>query len=158
MNVNLPTMALRAVADELEGLTAQIRRGGLPDALRFWKLTGEEYDQFDKERKRIYEALESLSRKTIPEMMEEQGIKTITLEDIGYRFTVSQRFSCSMPDKEAGMAWLKANGLGDLIQPTVNAQTLSSAAKKRLEDEGLEMPTDLFNTSYMAFTSATKAK
>jgi hypothetical protein len=77
MNVNLPTMALRAVADELEGLTAQIRRGGLPDALRFWKLTGEEYDQFDKERKRIYEALESLSRKTIPEMMEEQGIKTI---------------------------------------------------------------------------------
>jgi hypothetical protein len=152
------TLSLRGRADEIDELVKQARRGSLPDALRFWKLISDQYDELDKQRKRVYQAIEDMSRKTIPEMMEEQGIKTITLEDIGYRFTVAQRYSCSMPDKEAGMAWLKANGLGDLIQPTVNAQTLSSAAKKRLEDDGLEMPTDLFNTSWMAYTSATKAR
>lgn len=152
------TNSLRDCADTIDELLKQARRGTLPDALRFWKKIGDQYDALDKQRKRIYQSIEDMSRIVIPEMMGEQDIKTITLDDLGFRFTVAQRYSCSMPDKELGMAWLKDNGLGDLIQPTVNAQTLSSAAKKRLEDEGLEMPTELFTTSYMAYTSATKAK
>jgi hypothetical protein len=154
----LPVLALRAAADEIVAMVEGVKKGKLVEALTYWKGTGDEYEAFDKERKRIGQALEDLSRKTIPEMMAEEGVKTITLEDIGYRFTVSQRFSCSMPDKEAGMEWLRGNGLGDLIQPTVNAQTLSSAMKKMIEDDGREPPSELFTTSYMSFTSATKAR
>lgn len=154
----LPVVQLTALADEVEAAVEGVKKGKLPAALKYWKLTTDEYEAFDKQRKRLYQALEDLSRKTIPEMMAEEGVKTITLEDVGYRFTVSQRFSCSMPDKEAGMEWLRQNGLGDLIQPTVNAQTLSSAVKKMIEDEGREPPEDLFNTNYMSFTSATKAR
>lgn len=154
----LPVLALTQLADEVTEMVEGVKKGKLPAALLYWKLTSDEYEAFDKQRKRIYQALEDLSRKTIPEMMAEEGVKTITLDTIGYRFTVSQRFSCSMPDKEAGMEWLKANNLGDLIQPTVNAQTLSSAVKKMIEDDGIEPPAELFNTNYMSFTSATKAR
>lgn len=150
--------ALKLAADALDERLITVKKGNLADALRFYYGTRESYDEVDAQRKRIYEALENMSRATIPEMMADEGIKTITLDDIRIRFTVSQRFSCSMPDKDAGMVWLRENGLGDLIQETVNAGTLSSAAKKRIETDGLEMPGEYFRTSYMTFTSATKVK
>jgi len=156
--LTLPTTQLTALANELEEVIKVVRKGGLPEALTFWKASKDEYEAFDEQRKRVYAALESLSRQTLPEMMAEHDTKTITLDSLGYRFTVSQRFSCSMPDPDAGMKWLKENGLGDLIKPTVNAQTLSSAVKKRIEDDGMEVPPELFNTSYAPFTSATKVK
>lgn len=152
---------ITSVADSLEATAAEVKKRQLPEALRWWKLVAERYDELDAQRKRINAVLENLSRVTLPEMMQEAGVKTVTVENLNganYRFTVSQRFSCSMPDKEQGMNWLRENNLGDLIQETVNAQTLSSAIKKMIEDEGREPPEDLFKQSYMNYTSATKAR
>lgn len=159
MTISSATIELaRNDASLAEQAAAYIKKGKLPDALRYWKTLSDQYEELDKERKRIYQVIEDLSRKALPEMMAEEGVKTISLDDIGYRFTVSQRFSCSMPEKELGMEWLRNNGLGDLIQMTVNAGTLSSAVKKRIEDDGLDVPAELFNTNYMSYTSATKLK
>jgi hypothetical protein len=152
------TDQLRSTADAINERLPAVRAGNLGDALRFYADLKTKYELLDEQRKRIYEQIETVSRKTIPEMMEEQGIKTITLDDIGYRFTVQQRFSVSMPDKDAGMIWLRKNGLENLIQETVNAGTLTAAAKKRVEQDGLDMPPELFNMSYMAITSMTKVK
>jgi hypothetical protein len=155
---SLPVDDLRQLATKTEELALLVRQGKIAEALRFWHALSDNYEAFDKQRKRINAVIEALSRGTLPEMMGEEGVKTVTLEDVGYRFTVSQRFSCSMPDKEAGMGWLRSNNLGDLIQETVNAQTLASAMKRLIEEEGREPPPELFNTSYMAYTSATKAR
>lgn len=155
----LPTTALAIAANDIHARKEDVKKASaISDVLRWYYQMKKEYDEFDEQRKRVYEALEDLSRKVIPEMMAEEGVKTITLEDIRIRFTVSQRFTCSMPDKEGGMNWLRENGLGDLIQETVNSGTLSSAAKKRIEEDGLEMPALFFNTSTSAFTSATAVK
>lgn len=148
--------AEEAVAD-LTARIEEIRKGGLPDALRFYKDVKDGYELAEVERKKVGQLIEDLSRTTIPDMMDEQGVKTITLEDIGYRFTVSQRWSCSIIDKDAGIPWLKENGAAALVFETVNAQTLASYAKGRVEDEGFDLPVDIFKTGTMNYTSVTKA-
>lgn len=108
--------------------------------------------------KKAGSTIDDMAKRAIPDMMESKDVRNITLDDIGYRFTKSARMFCSMPDKEKGMEWLEQNGAGDLIVPTVNAQTLSSWAKERLEVEGLDLPDDLFKVTTIPNTSMTKAK
>lgn len=149
---------MAGLANQIEAQVAEIKRMNIEDVLRFWHFNGDAYEAMDKERKRLYAALETLSRVSIPEIMGEKKVRTVTLDDVGFRFTVSQRFSASMPDKERGKEWLRSNGLGDIIQETINAQTLSSAIKKMIEDDGKDPPAELFTTNYMSYTSATKAR
>lgn len=148
--------AIRAVDDMTVAIEA-IRKGNLPDALRYYKDVKDAYELAEVERKKVGQLIEDLSRTTIPDMMDEQGVKTITLEDIGYRFTVAQRWSCTIVDKDKGIPWLKENGAAALVFETVNAQTLSSYAKGRVEDEGFDLPVDIFKTGTMNYTSVTRA-
>ena len=108
-------------------------------------------------REALADMEEDLSRRSVPEVMKEQGIKTINIEDVG-RVTVSYRFSCSMLDKEAGLAWLRANGHEGIIIETVNSSTLSAFAKQLLEENGVDMPDNIFKVGTSPFTSITKAK
>ena len=107
-------------------------------------------------REALAEMEESLSREKIPEVMRAHNVKTITIEGVG-RVTVSYRFSCSMLDKEVGLDWLRNNGHGGIIIETVNSSTLAAFAKTQLQDEGQELPTDIFKTSTSPYTSITKA-
>jgi hypothetical protein len=111
-------------------------------------LIKEARDQLDKIERH-------LSSEAIPDLFREQGVKTITIEGLG-RVTVSNRTSCSMVDKEAGHSWLKQNGHGGLIQPTVNSSSLAAFAKSYTEDTGMDLPEDIFKVSRNPFTSITK--
>lgn len=160
MNLQDKTLAdISAAVRAIQAHIIEIKRGKLSDALRFYKDTKDEYNRLDALRKELNEALESLSRNGLPEMMADEGVRTVTLDDIGYRFTVSHRYSCSMVNKDTvkGINWLKENGHGDLVIETVNSSTLASFAKSQLEESGEELPTDIFKTSLMAYTSVTKA-
>jgi len=42
----------------------------------------------------------------------------------------------SINDKEAGYKWLRANDLGDIIKPTVNARTLTATMKEFIAEGG----------------------
>lgn len=111
-------------------------------------------------REALKDIEDALSTNFIPDLLrrlkEETGLKTpINLEGVG-RVTVSYRFSCSMLDKERGIRWLDDNGHGDLAQRTVNAQTLGSFAKRLIEVEGVELPSDVFKTGTAPYTSITK--
>lgn len=128
---------------------------GVETALSTWYMTREEYEALDDIRKEIGKTLETMSRDTLPDLMRDADVKTITIASLSRRFTRSQRVSCSILDKPAGYEWLRSTGNGDLIQPTVNAQTLSSFAKKHIEDGG-ELPEDLFKVSTSSTISATK--
>ena len=72
--------------------------------------------------------VDSLSYETLPTMMGNQSVKTITVDNVG-RVSINVRWSASMVDKEAGMQWLRDTGNEGLIIATVNAGTLSSFAK-----------------------------
>jgi hypothetical protein len=62
-----------------------------------------------------------------------------------------------MLDKQLGMDWLRNTGNESLIQETVNSSTLAAFAKSKTEEEGKELPSDIFKTSVMTYTSITKA-
>jgi hypothetical protein len=55
------------------------------------------------------------------------------------------------------MNWLRDNGAESLIIETVNAQTLASYAKSVMEEEGKDLPHNLFKTNILTYTSITKA-
>ena len=107
-------------------------------------------------REALEEMEQRLSREQVPDVMRQHGIRTTTIEGIG-RVSLSNRWSCSMLDKEMGMNWLRDNDAESLIQEAVNAQTLASFAKSYTEDKGMDLPNDIFKTGIMTYTSITKA-
>jgi hypothetical protein len=107
-------------------------------------------------REALNQIEENLSREKVPEVLRAHNIRTITVEGVG-RVSLGTRWSASMPDKEAGFEWLRANEHGGVIQETVNAQTLGALAKE-LNGEGLELPSPTFTTNIMTYTSITRVK
>lgn len=94
----------------------------------------------------------------MPKAYEDEGVnKTLALDE-GYRVTVSASMKVSLPaeNREKGFEWLRENNLGDLITETVNAQTLTSTANTLLEEQGLELPGDIFSVHMVNNTSVTK--
>jgi hypothetical protein len=113
-------------------------------------------------REALKDIEDNLSKVAIPDIVADLKERTgekppFTIEGVG-RVTVSYRFSCSMPDKNIGIDWLKSNGHGGIVQETVNSVTLSAFAKDLLENQGIELPADLFKVSTSPYTSITKAR
>ena len=107
-------------------------------------------------REALQQMEEKLSREQVPEALRAHNIRSITVEGVG-RVSLGTRWSASMPDKQAGFEWLRANEHGGVIQETVNAQTLGALAKE-LNEEGMELPKPTFITNVMSYTSITKVK
>lgn len=95
----------------------------------------------------------------VPRLFEQEGVSSIPLAE-GFRVGISARFMASIrPDKrDEAYGWLRSNGLEDVIQPTVNASTLSAALKREMEENNKEAPEDLFNIAMMPTTSVTSTK
>jgi len=113
-------------------------------------------EQIKEAREALGEIERVLSQEQVPEVMREHNVRNITVEGVG-RVALSNRWSCSMLDKELGMDWLRNNGNESLIIETVNSSTLAAFARNMTETEGKELPTDVFKTSVMTYTSITKA-
>lgn len=146
-----------AAKDLAEATTELAKTGDHLALIRHFSQTSTAYDVLSEAKKKINDTYDRLSREIVPEAMRVAKVKTVNLDDVG-RVTVSHRYSASMLDKELGMGWLRDNGHGDLIKPTVNAQTLSSFAKNLMVDEGKELPEEIFKVGTSPFTSITKAK
>lgn len=113
-------------------------------------------DMIDEAVKELHKLRQALQTGIIPERFQLANVTTCTVDD--HRVTISTKLSVTMTDKVGGMEWLRDNGLGDIVQETVNAQTLASAIKKKIEDEGMEPPDEMFNLTPVMNTSATKVK
>ncbi len=152
----LSELIVNAIDPQIEA----IKKKKLSDALRFWYELKQLYEALDEVRKALGAKIEALNRNTLPEMFDEEDVKSMKVELDGgltIRFTKSQRTSCSMPDKEGGMQWLRENGHEGLIQETVNASTLSAFASSYIVDTGKDLPPELFRFSTMNLISATKS-
>jgi hypothetical protein len=115
-----------------------------------------DYDQLDTARKRVYALVDKMNKAMMPEALDANGGDLIRIPEIGRSFGFTSKMSVSMIDKEAGMKWLKDEGHGDLIQPTVNASTLAAFAKSLLLEDGMDLPDDIFKTSTYRNTTMTR--
>lgn len=92
----------------------------------------------------------------IPDMMDEQGITTITYDGIG-RLTLTSdlRAAIPKPQREAAYKWLEEHGYGDLVTEMINPSTLKAFCKRRIKD-GEVVPDDLFRVTPFSRASITK--
>lgn len=94
---------------------------------------------------------------TVPACFEQAGVPNVSLSE-GFRVGVTDpqiRASVKPGCKAAAFTWLEEHGVGDLIQPTLNASTLSAFAKQ-LGEKNEELPDDVFNVARIPTTSVTK--
>jgi hypothetical protein len=155
---NLVSVAT-AIREETDALAGS---GNHVDIIKHFNQVRLAAERIKESREAIKDMEDSLSTVIIPDVV--QKVREVTgekppfnIEGVG-RVTVSYRFSCSMPDKNTGIDWLKNNGHGGIVQETVNSSTLSAFAKNMLEESGIELPPEIFKVGTKPYTSITKAK
>lgn len=161
--------AADVASDEIEMLAGHLARmktqveiafcGDAHLAARAFVRMREIKDQLEENLKPFNKFYDECKTIKLPELFERAGTTTVNLDE-GYRVTVSQSIRASVREglKEAALAWLRANKLGDLVQETINASTLSAAAKTLVEDENRELDPDIFNVAVIPNTSVTRTK
>lgn len=113
-------------------------------------------EQLDEVKKTLSKALQSLSVSVLPQKFQEEGVSTLTMKELGARFTVNTRITASMTDKDRAMEWLREGGHGDIIVSTINSSTLSKFASEYVLEQGQDLPNELFKISTIQHMSRTK--
>ena len=146
-------LAIGAKKDELTNVMFM----SLEEAATYYVQFREIFDYLDTVRDKWAAVKEELSVKILPDIFERSKVaQSLTLKS-GTRVTILYKTMASMKDKEKAMQWLRDNNMGDLIQPTVNASTLASAAK-HMAEENQSLPEEFFTTTIKPTTSVTKKK
>jgi hypothetical protein len=165
MNVHEIAKAIRAIAQTARAEMAECVGVSANGAAEVYIRTKDKLEEIEE----AFDDLSSLVRKfkelDVPKTFEAQNVKTITLmlEEEGsksaLRVTTSETLRASIIAgcKPEAFAWLRGQDLGEIIQETVNANTLTAALRERLES-GASYPDDLFNSHFQATTSVTKVK
>ncbi len=84
------------------------------------------------------------------EQVEQELVNAMVAEEMqnfvrgGQMFYLTTKvFASAVPERKIDLfAWLKSNGYGDMVQETVNYQTLAAFVREQL-DEAEELPPDL---------------
>ena len=105
---------------------------------------GDRLDALDAEKKPLQAEYDRLRLEAIPSAMAEEDITSMT-GGFG-RCTLTSDLYVSAPNKAALHDWLNESGNGDLIQPTVNAQTLKAFVKEQMKND-VELPDGLLKVT-----------
>lgn len=104
----------------------------------------------------LTDEIEYLSDHILPERMEDEGIETQQIKDVGRLQSIDDiRCNVLSENREALHQWLRDNGYGSMVNPDVNSSTLKAFIKDCIAN-GIEYPTDLVNIS--PYTRATVVK
>ena len=131
-----------------------VEDGDIPLIVKHFAALRTEYRALKDKLEKLESEVNDLSYNIIPTMFQNQGVKTLKLDDVG-RVTVNQRWVASMKDKQTGMDWLKSTGNEGLVIETVNAQTLAAFAKTQAI-AGDPLPDAVFEVGVAPYTSITK--
>lgn len=101
-------------------------------------------DAIDEVWKPLQKRYDELRLGEIPAEMAAEDITSIK-GGFG-RCTLQSDLHVSAPNKAVLHTWLKDNGNGDLIIPTVNAQTLKAFCKEQMK-AGAELPATVLNVT-----------
>lgn len=137
--------------ESFEGMSIQQAAAAQQDIKDAFDAAGAIKSHFQK----IYDHLR-LTR--IPEIMDGDGINTITLKDIG-RVTLTSDIYASIPadKKDESWDWLRDNDHGGIIKETINAGTLKATLKSIIK-KGEILPEGLFKVTPFSRASITKIK
>lgn len=137
------TDALEKIASDLEDfLDNRADNYELADLAKLFFFLKDHYEKLDAVRKQFYHIKNRMERGLLPEKMERAGTDMVRVPDIARSFSVQERMSATMLDKEAAFEWLRELGQEDIIQQTVNAGTLASFCRNLMLEQGLEPPED----------------
>ena len=98
--------------------------------------------QLQDELKEVQKQLDE-AEKILSEEMVNNELQKFTLDGYTYYLSVKTKASPIAEYKEEVFKWLKANGYGDLVYETVNANTFSAFVSKDLLAETDELPKEL---------------
>lgn len=101
-------------------------------------------DEMDLEWKPLQKRYDELRLGEIPAEMAAEDVTSIK-GGFG-RCTLQSDLHVSAPNKVKLHSWLEDTGNGDLIIPTVNAQTLKAFCKEQMK-AGSELPADVLNVT-----------
>lgn len=93
----------------------------------------------------------------IPEMMDDEGIETLKITDVG-RLQVTSDIRCACPagNREKLAEWLRDHKHGALVQGTVNSSSLKAFVKEMIKEDG-EYPKELLKIEAFSRASVVKA-
>lgn len=150
------------IADEMVRRTKAMKTKGHEDMAAAWAFMRDADDAIDEMRKALHASVDAIGHSTdggLPGRLDAANVKTFTMDHVG-RFTRTERYVASViPEaREEAFAWLRKNGGGDLIKPTVNAQSLSGFGRELLEEKGKDLPDKLFKVTLIPGVSFTPIK
>lgn len=138
----------RKLAEKLKAMEEYARNNldratTLNHKLVIWWTLKEAYKEIDASRKKIYHLLDEYDKAVLPALFEKENEDLKRIPSLGRSFYPTPKFSAKIVDRDAAFEWLRSNELGDLIQETINAGTLSTAIKTMLDEKGEEPPTEI---------------
>lgn len=105
-----------------------------------FKVLQTRYDEAKAISAGIYAEFEFLRKQILPARMEDMGLTTANIKDVG-RIQIGQQLSAKQIDKVALQKWLVEQGHGSLVAETVNSSSLSAFIKAQIAD-GEPIPDD----------------
>lgn len=105
----------------------------------------------------IQKAYDFLSIAILPDRMDEEGIQTLKIKDVG-RLQSKTDIRCSVPakNKEAVAEWLNEHGHGSMISETINSSTLKAFVREMMKEDK-EWPKDLLKVEPYSRATVVKA-
>lgn len=116
----------------------------LTDLIDRMKEVQDDLSVLEEKRKPLQKELDELRLNQIPAEMAEEDVTSLT-GGFGRCTLVSDLYS-TITDKETFFLWLEEQGHGDMIQPTVNGQTLKAFCKEQIRNN-VELPTDMLKVT-----------
>lgn len=113
-------------------------------------------DNLSAEKSAIQKEYDYLRLNTVPTLMDEDGVSTLTIIGVG-RVGLTADLYASIPAEKRPKAWqwLRDNGHGDLITETVNGSTFKAFCKGEIK-KGKVLPEDLFKITPFTRAAITK--
>ena len=129
----------------------------LKEAAEKYKVLKDQIKALKDQQTELQKEFDEIRLKIIPDLMEEQGVGTVTFKGVG-RVQLAGDLNVSIPadKREEAYDWLEKHGHGDIIKPGVHPSTLKGFVKEALR-EGEELPEDIFRTHLFTRASVVKA-
>lgn len=116
-----------------------------PDLIPFYGAIRDAEEKLEVPGDKLHGIHDHLKYGVIPETWERDDLGAMSTSN-GDRIhvTIDTMASILKDNRPAAFKWLRANKHGDLIQETVNAQTLSAFARTWMEEKGKDFPKNAF--------------
>lgn len=126
----------------------ETKKYSVTDIARLQKQLGDVLEISSSTKTELQKMYDFIRYTRVPEIMENNDIESISIDGVGRVYLLSDvNVSVKAGQKEGVIEWLIMQGLGDIVQETVNGSTLKATIKREMTKGGTVIPENLFNVS-----------